>query len=337
MAPDAKPRRGRPPGPAAPIGGRAEAFLEMLAAERGAAANTLAAYRRDLSDFGGFTARRGRAAENASTEDVRAYVASLDGAGLSPRTAARRLSALRQFFRFLYTEGMRGDDPCAAVDSPRQGRSLPKILAESDLDALIAAARAQDGPEGLRLVAFVELLYGAGLRVSELVSLPGSLAAGRIPPVLLIRGKGGKERLAPLNPEAVAAIEAYRAARPHFLRQRKSSPWLFPSSGGSGHVTRRRVGQLLDGLAMAAGLDPAKVSPHVLRHAFATHLLDHGADLRSVQQMLGHADIATTQIYTHVQSDRLRAAIAAHPLAHRAEAESAGREEGRGQGRRKPG
>ncbi|MFN4090879.1 MAG: site-specific tyrosine recombinase XerD [Alphaproteobacteria bacterium] len=287
----------------------------MLAAERDAAANTLTADRRDLADFGAFATRTGAAPESASAETVRGYVAGMEAAGLSPRTAARRLSALRQFFRFLYVEGMRGDDPCAAIDSPRQGRSLPKVLAEDMLDRLLGAARARSGPDGVRLVAFVELLYGAGLRVSELVSLPASVAGPRIPQVLLIRGKGRKERLAPLNEAAIAALEAYRAARPHFLRGRPSSPWLFPSRSGSGYVTRRRVGQLLDQLAVEAGLDPAGVSPHVLRHAFATHLLDHGADLRSVQEMLGHADIATTQIYTHVQSDRLKAAIAAHPLA----------------------
>ena len=309
------PRRGRPPGPTAALTGRGEAFLEMLAAERGAAANTLAAYRRDLADFGAFAGRRGFRPEDAPTDAVRAYMASLDGAGLSPRTAARRLSALRQFFRFLYVEGMRGDDPCAPLDSPRQGRSLPKIIAESDLDALSEAARTKPGPEGVRLVAFVELLYGAGLRVSELVALPASLAGARIPPVLMIRGKGNKERIAPLNDASVAALEDYRDVRDHFLRGQKSSPWLFPSRSGTGHVTRRRLGQLLDELALKAGLDPARISPHVLRHAFATHLLDHGADLRSVQQMLGHADIGTTQIYTHVQSERLRTAIAAHPLA----------------------
>ncbi len=287
----------------------------MLAAERGASANTLEAYRRDLDDFSAFAVRQGEAASTASTATIRAYLASLAASELSPRTASRRLSALRQFYRFLYVDGRRTADPCASVDSPRQGRSLPKILTEADLDALLAAARKRSGPSAVRLTAFVELLYGAGLRVSELIALPASVAGPRIPPLLLIRGKGGKERLAPLNPEAVAALEAYREVRHIFLRGRPSSPWLFPSSGSSGHITRRRLGQLLDELALDAGLDPARLSPHVLRHAFATHLLDHGADLRSVQQMLGHADIATTQIYTHVQSDRLKAAMTAHPLA----------------------
>lgn len=308
-------RSGRPGRRPPPASARVEAFLEMLLAERGAAANTILAYRQDLLDCAAFLGRRGAALEAASADDLRAYLEHLGAAGMTPRTAARRLSALRQFFRFLLIDGVRADDPCAAIEGARQGRPLPKLLSEAEVEALIAAARAREGPEGLRLAALLELLYATGLRVSELIALPASADASRTG-ALLVRGKGGKERLVPLNEPALAALAAYREVRGHFLRDGRASPWLFPSRGASGHLTRRRVGQLLRDLAAAAGIDPEKVSPHVLRHAFATHLLEHGADLRSVQQMLGHADIATTQIYTHVQSERLRAVVEAHhPLA----------------------
>lgn len=292
-----------------------ETFLEMMAAERGAARNTLEAYGRDLGDAEAWLASRGRELADAGTADLRAYLAAAEAAGVAPRTAARRLSALRQFFRFLYAEGRRGDDPTATLDAPQRGRPLPKILSESEVDALLDAARDRPGPEGLRLVCLLELLYATGLRVSELVGLPYATVA-RDPRVLIVRGKGGKERMVPLTAAAMAAIAAYKAVRGVFLAAGETSPHLFPSRGESGHLTRRRFGQLLDETAIEAGLDPAKVSPHVLRHAFATHLLDHGADLRSVQQMLGHADISTTQIYTHVLAERLRALVEAHhPLA----------------------
>ena len=293
-----------------------EAFLEMLAAERGAARLTIDAYRNDLGDFAGFLAAAGKPVETADAAALRRYLARLSGAGLSPRTTARRLSALRQFHKFLFAEGIRGDDPTAQLDSPRLGRPLPKILDEAEIAALIAAARRWDGAEGKRLVCFVELLYATGLRVSELVAL--KLSRLREERFLLIAGKGGKERLVPLSAPARAALAAYAAMRGAFLAEGATSPFLFPSRGTGGHLTRRRCGQLLKELALAAGIDPARVSPHVLRHAFASHLLDHGADLRSVQQMLGHADIATTQIYTHVQGDRLRALVETHhPLARR--------------------
>ena len=292
-----------------------EAFLEMLAAERGAAALTRAAYRSDLADFARFLA--GTAIESASTADLRRYFARLAKAGLAPRSAARRLSALRQFYRFLLLEGRRRDDPTLALDAPRQGRSLPKLVSEDEAAALIAAARSKPGAEGLRLVCLLELLYGAGLRVSELVSLPLSATRGD-PRFLLVRGKGDKERLVPLGEAARAGLAAYLACRPEFLDHGRPSLWLFPSRAAAGHLTRRRCGQLLKELALAAGMDPARLSPHVLRHAFATHLLDHGADLRSVQEMLGHADIATTQIYTHVQGERLHRLVAEHhPLARK--------------------
>jgi len=235
---------------------------------------------------------------------------------MSPRTTARRLSALRQFHKFLFAEGVRPDDPTTQLDSPRLGRPLPKILDEAEVAMLIAAARRRDGAEGKRLICFVELLYATGLRVSELVALP--LSRLREERFLLIAGKGGKERLVPLSVPARAALSEYAAVRGEFLAEGAASRYLFPSRGAEGHLTRRRCGQLLKELAIEAGIDPARVSPHVLRHAFASHLLDHGADLRSVQQMLGHADIATTQIYTHVQGERLRALVETHhPLARR--------------------
>jgi integrase/recombinase XerD len=300
---------------APPLSRHIEAFLEMLAAERGAAPLTRSAYRGDLTDFARFLA--GTAIEGASTADIRGYLAHLAKARLAPRSAARRLSALRQFYRFLLLEGRRRDDPTLALDAPRQGRSLPKLVSEDEAASLIDAARQRPGPDGLRLACLLELLYGAGLRVSELVGLP--LAATRGDPrFLLVRGKGDKERLVPLGEAARAALSAYLGGRGAFLDHGRPSPWLFPSRGAEGHLTRRRCGQLLKELALAAGMDPARLSPHVLRHAFATHLLDHGADLRSVQEMLGHADIATTQIYTHVQGERLQRLVAEHhPLARK--------------------
>jgi len=294
-----------------------EAFLEMLAAERGAAANTRAAYGRDLRHFAGFLAGRGVGLAAATAADLRAYLAALDRAGLARTTAARRLSALRQFHRFLQAEGVRSEDPTAALDAPRRARPLPKLLGEAEVEALLVAARQREGPEGLRLVALLEVLYATGLRVSELVGLPLA-AVARDPRVLVVTGKGGRERMVPLSEPARAALAAYRAERAHFLPEGTTSPWLFPSRGKSAHLTRQRVNQLLRELALEAGIAPAKVSPHVLRHAFASHLLDHGADLRAVQQMLGHADISTTQIYTHVLNARLKALVEQHhPLARR--------------------
>ena len=285
-----------------------ELFLEMLAAERGAAANTLAAYERDLKDLASWLKRP---AEAATADDLRRYFARLARAGMAASTAARRRSALRQFFRFLCLEGHRGDDPTANLDAPRRERRLPKLVSESEIDRLLAAARRHAGPEALRLVAMVELLYGAGLRISELVALPFPPTTDR-GDFLLLRGKGGKERLVPLGRPALAALAAWTAARP------EGSRWLFPSRGKAGHLTRRRVGQQLKALAAEAGVDPGRLSPHVLRHAFATHLLAHGADLRAVQRMLGHADIATTQIYTHVLDERLKTLVQQkHPLATR--------------------
>ena len=287
----------------------------MLAAERGAAPLTLAAYRNDLSDLARFLAARGvplEAADAAILHDCLAAATTL-----APRTLARRISATRQFYKFLVIDGIRQDDPTAGLDTPRLGRPLPKVLSESEVAGLIVAARTRTGDEGVRLACLVELLYATGLRISELVTLPLA-AAQRDPRFLVISGKGGRERVVPLSEPSRAALITYLACRDRFLPGSRPSRWLFPSRGRAGHLTRQRSGQLLKELAVTAGLDPDRLSPHVLRHAFASHLLDHGADLRSVQQMLGHADIATTQIYTHVLDDRLRKLVeTAHPLARR--------------------
>jgi len=255
--------------------------------------------------------------EAATAEDLRGYLMRLSREGTAPRSVARKLSALRQFFRFLVLEHVRGDDPTAQLDGPRLGRPLPKVLGQEEVSALLSAARARPGAEGARLVCLLELLYGSGLRVSELVGLPLAAARGDRR-FLLIRGKGEKERLVPLSPPARAALEAYVEARGRHLKGGMGSRYLFPSRGASGHLTRERCAQLLKQLALEAGLDPKRLSPHVLRHAFASHLVDRGADLRSVQEMLGHADIATTQIYTHVMGDRLQKLVATHhPLARK--------------------
>lgn len=295
-----------------------EAFLEMMAVERAAARNTLSAYAKDLDDAQGFLAGRGRDLADAGAEDVEAYFSGLGARGLSPATAARRRSSLRGFYRFALGEGWRADDPSRRVDAPKKGRPLPKVLTREEVDRLIAAAGAKDGAAGLRLGCMVELLYASGLRISELLALSAS-AVARDPAYLIIKGKGGKERLAPLNDAARAAVQAYLPARKSFFPKGvQENPWLFPSRGEGGRLTRRRFSQLLAEAAAAAGVDPAKVSPHVLRHAFATHLLEGGADLRAVQKLLGHADIATTQIYTHVTGERLRTVVEqAHPLARK--------------------
>lgn len=296
----------------------AEAFLEMMAVERAAARNTLTAYSRDLADAAGFLAGRRRDLADAQAEDVEAYFADLAARGLSAATAARRRAAVRQFYRFVLGEGWRQDDPSRRVDAPKKGRPLPKVLTPDEIARLIAASAERDGAQGVRLACMVELLYASGLRISELVGLPLA-AVARDPAYLIVRGKGGKERLAPLNAAARTAVKAYLEVRKGFLpKGDAANPWLFPSRGRGGRLTARRVSQLLDEAAVAAGVDPAKVSPHVLRHAFATHLLEGGADLRVVQTLLGHADIATTQIYTHVAGDRLREVVETkHPLGRR--------------------
>jgi len=309
--------RGRKPKARSLSSPSVDAFLDMLVAERGVARNTRQAYAADLADLATFLAPRGAVPESATTDQLRAYFASSSAA--APRTVGRRLSAFRQFFRFLLSEGRRRDDPSAALDSPRLGRPLPKLLSEAEATALLAADLEGASPaESLRLAALIELLYGSGLRVSELVGLPIA-AIGRDAVVLSVRGKGGKDRLVPVSEPARNALAGYLSVRPSFAPGGRDSPWLFPSStSASGHLTRQRFAQLLKERAISAGIDPAKVSPHVLRHAFATHLIDHGADLRAVQKMLGHADIATTEIYTHVARERLQRVVRAHhPLAGR--------------------
>lgn len=292
-----------------------EAFLEMLSAERGARANTLDAYARDLEDARAHV-RGGLSA--ASADAIEDYVAGLARRGLSAATTRRRISALRQFFRFLLQENARGDDPTSRLDAPKRGRALPKTLSPEEIERLIAAA---DTP---RDVALIELLYGAGLRVSELVSLPLRAAPKPGQAHMIVEGKGGKERLVALGRPALAALDAHVAARAAALpkgaaQRERAQRWLFPSaSAADGKLTRRRVGQILEQAAAKAGIDPTRVSPHVLRHAFATHLVEGGADLRTVQTLLGHADIATTQIYTHVAEGRLKTLVETkHPLARK--------------------
>jgi integrase/recombinase XerD len=298
----------------------ADAFLEMMAVERAAAKNTLNAYRRDLADAAEFLKSRGGLG-GAAAEDVEAYFGELGRRGLSPATASRRRAALRQFYRFVLGEGWRSDDPSRRVDAPKKARPLPKLVSRAEIEAMIAAAQAdEDAARGLRLACMIEVVYAAGLRVSELTGLTLQ-AVARDPAFLMVRGKGGKDRLAPLNAPARAAIKAYLEVRDRFLRPGPKgpveSPWLFPSrTAAAGRLTPARFAQMLNDCAVKAGVDPAQVSPHVFRHAFATHLLEGGADLRAVQTLLGHADIATTQIYTHVASDRLRETVLTkHPLA----------------------
>lgn len=290
----------------------------MMVVERGAARNTIWAYQRDLEHFGAYVRGRGGRPEDADAGALRGYLDALAQMEMSPRTAARRLSALKQFFRFLFAEGVRADDPSATIDSPRAGQPLPRYLSENEVARLLQAASERKDAHCLRLAALLEVLYATGLRVSELVGLPVS-AITRDGQMLIVRGKGGKERMVPLTEPATIALQAYLCVRDGYLAgaaSRLGSPWLFPSRSSEGHLTRVRFGQLLKELAVEAGLEPARVSPHVLRHSFASHLLAHGADLRSLQQMLGHADISTTQIYTHILDERLRALVAgAHPLA----------------------
>jgi integrase/recombinase XerD len=303
-----------------------EAFLEMLAAERGASANTLAAYRRDLDDF---RAHAGPLAE-ASAADLRGYLAGLAERGLAATSQARRLSALRQFFRFMLAEGLRADDPTSTAERPKPRRGLPKVLSVGDVDRLLSTARAEAVGADLspsrriaahRLLALLELLYATGLRVSELVSLPASAGKGDRP-FIAVRGKGGRERLVPLNGAARAALAEYRALRA--ADGKPDAKWLFPADSAAGHVTRQAFARDLKAVAARAGLGPSKLSPHVLRHAFATHLLSGGADLRALQTLLGHADISTTQIYTHVLDERLKQLVNEHhPLAENSTARRA--------------
>jgi integrase/recombinase XerD len=307
-------------------------FLDMLAAERGASRNTLDAYRRDLADLSAELARAGKDVARADSDTLRQHLARLGQRGLAAASVARRLSAIRQLYRFLYSEGHRSDDPAAAIEGPKRGRSLPKVLSVKQVDELLALAhtgardkRASERLRAARLACLLEVLYATGLRVSELVALPES-AARRDQRMLVVRGKGSRERLVPLNDKAKRAMADYLAlrteAKPEKYKPEKSksekSKWLFPSFGESGHLSRQHFARELKSLAAAAGLKASQVSPHVLRHAFASHLLQNGADLRVVQTLLGHADISTTQIYTHVLEERLKNLVRdLHPLSEK--------------------
>jgi integrase/recombinase XerD len=307
---------------------RIGAFLEAQAAELDAAKNTQLAYARDLTDFAGWLDRRGRALETAARGDVEAYLVHCDAQGLAASTRARRLSAIKQLYRFAFEEGWREDNPAIQIRGPGREKRLPKILSEAEVDALLDAARVHGRDEDrVRNTCLVEVLYATGMRVSELVGLPVAAARGE-PRLLLVRGKGGRERLVPLSPPARAAISDWLPLRdaakdPAKKTGRAPSPFLFPSSGKAGHLTRHRFYGLIKELALVGGVDPAKVTPHTLRHAFATHLLANGADLRAIQTLLGHADVSTTEIYTHVLDERLKTLVHTHhPLARRGKSTS---------------
>jgi integrase/recombinase XerD len=300
-----------------------DAFLDMLAAERGAAANTLDAYRRDLADYIAFLTSKGRDPGDVTTEGMRAYLVSLDDRGMSTATVARRLSSLRQFHKFLYVDRHRADDPAAALEGPSLRRNAPGVLSMKEVDRLLATAREglddekrplRERMRAARLHALLETLYATGLRVSELVSLPKSAARTR-DPFLVIKGKGGRERLAPLTDRAKRALVDYRKLLEAVSPGLVEGPFLFPADSDSGHLTRQAFARELKTLGVAAGLSADQAHPHALRHAFASHLLQNGADLRVVQELLGHADIATTQIYTHVLDERMQAMVRdLHPL-----------------------
>lgn len=304
---------------------RIAAFLEAQAAEAGAARNTLLAYGRDLTDFAAFCAGAGLGLLTVAREDIERYLARAEAEGLSRATRARRLSAIRQFMRFALSEGWRDDDPAIRIAGPGRGESLPKTLTQSEMAALLDAIprTGRDEGERLRNAALLELLYATGLRVTELVTLPAAALRGA-PEAILVRGKGGKERMVPLTRPAQAAVAAWLAHRDAApkgsalgrLAAGKAGRWLFPSTGAEGHLTRQGVTLILAALARQAGIAPSRISPHVVRHAFATHLLEGGADLRAIQALLGHADLATTEIYTHVLDARLRELVMTrHPLA----------------------
>ena len=299
-----------------------ELFLDMIATERGASQNTIEAYRRDLDDYAAFLAAKGSSIAGAVTDEVRAYLAVLVKRGMAANSSARKLSAIRQLHRFLYAEGKRKDDPAAVLEGPRRGRALPKVLSVVEVTRLFEAARAAADKararpaahvRALRLICLLEALYATGLRVSELIALPAAAARAE-GGTITVRGKGGKERLVPLGQAAQKAMRDYRK----LVVEAKigETRWLFPSFGDSGHITRQHVARELKELASAAGIEPRKMSPHVLRHAFASHLLANGADLRVVQALLGHADVSTTQIYTHLLDERLKSLVRdLHPLA----------------------
>ncbi|KQO75020.1 site-specific tyrosine recombinase XerD [Rhizobium sp. Leaf262] len=303
---------------------RLDSFLEMMSAERGAAENTLSSYERDLTDLKAFLQQRDMTLAEAATADLSAYLEHLSTQGFATSSQARRLSSMRQFYKFLYSEGLRGDDPTGILDAPRKGRSLPKTMSVKDVTALLSQASREADTEGpgqmarIRMHLLLELLYATGMRVSELVALPSTvlLHEGRF---LMIRGKGNKDRMVLLSRAAMDAMEKYDSARKTLLHQKDDQPeslWLFPSNGKEGHLPRQVFARDLKDIAIRAGLTPSAISPHVMRHAFASHLLQNGADLRAVQELLGHSDISTTQIYTHVLEERLQELVQTHhPLA----------------------
>ncbi|MFA7275194.1 MAG: site-specific tyrosine recombinase XerD [Pseudobdellovibrionaceae bacterium] len=325
-------RPGRPAMPKPNLSKWVDSFLDMLTTERGAALNTRHAYWRDLADVSLYLrAARSKEIEAATAEDLKSYLQDLgnkihvkgqNSNQIAVRTVARRLSALRQFYRYLVSENIRSEDPTSAIESPKQTRTLPKTLSESEVDTLITVAGGQGGGESVRLVCLLELLYATGLRVSELVGLPMSaIAEGN--QFIMVEGKGGRERMVPLSDSSQKALVDYTNIRNQFMATddaARQSKWLFPSrTSDSGHLTRQRFAQLLKDLARAAKIEEDRVSPHILRHAFATHLLSNGADLRAVQKMLGHADIATTQIYTHIIGKKLKKTVEEnHPLVKQA-------------------
>ena len=312
-----------------------ERFLEMLSVERGASANTIDAYSRDLANFAGFIHKRDRALEGAITDDITSFVSLMVDEGLAASSRARRLSALKQFFRFLVADGIRADDPSSMVGGPKREAALPKTLTVDEVDRLLMAARrkvdeAKNGhrAKALRLYCLLEILYATGMRVSELVALPRASLIGD-ERTLTIKGKGGRQRMVPINPAAQEALTLYLSERDAAIAAetgngngsvvaKDGSPWLFPSWGQQGHLTRQRLAQELKLLARRAGIEPSRVSPHVLRHAFASHMLERGTDLRAVQKLLGHADISTTQVYTHLREGHLRHIVNEHhPLSER--------------------
>jgi integrase/recombinase XerD len=310
----------KPPQPSQHLAGD---FLDAIAAERGASRNTIDAYRRDLEDYVGFLSGRGLDPLGAESDDVRAFIAHRAASGLKASSLARQLSCVRQFHKHLYLDGLRGDDPTMAIEGPRRASALPKVLGIAEVDQLLAVAREGIDAEGrpaaerlkaARISCLIELLYASGLRVSELLALPKSAARSR-ETLIAVRGKGNKERLVPISEPARAAIGLYRAMLEERAPGIASSPWLFPADSETGHLTRQAFARELKSVAGAAGISSARISPHVLRHAFASHLLQNGADLRIVQELLGHADISTTQIYTHVLDERAKAMVRdLHPL-----------------------
>jgi integrase/recombinase XerD len=299
-----------------------ESFLEAIQAERGASVNTIDAYRRDVNQLIAFVAHCKKTIENASPSDLQKWLESLSKQQFSRASVARKCSAVRQFYHFLLTEKIRDDNPALLLDMPRKEISLPKYLSEDDVDRLFAQLAKEEGPKAIRMRAMVEILYATGLRVTELVSLKLSVCQkenqvieGEIR-MLTIKGKGGKERMVALSKPAKDAMEEYLKIRDFFAKNKKNI-YLFCASGSSLHITRQRFGQLLKALAINAGIRPSTVSPHTIRHSFATHLLHHGADLRVVQTLLGHSHISTTQIYTHVLSERMKKLVTEHhPLSH---------------------